>query len=72
MFLADGEAAMQEIFHVHLHVFSRVTGDGFGLKFGEDYFMKPSRSELDDVGERKKATIEQLPGGRHRRHHKNQ
>ncbi|HEX4469356.1 MAG TPA: HIT domain-containing protein, partial [Gemmatimonadaceae bacterium] len=28
LFLADGEAAMQEIFHVHLHVFPRFRGDG--------------------------------------------
>ena len=29
-FLADGEAAGQEIFHAHLHVFPRFKGDGFG------------------------------------------
>lgn len=29
LFLADGEAAFQEIFHVHLHVFPRFRGDGF-------------------------------------------
>jgi histidine triad (HIT) family protein len=52
MFLADGEAAMQEIFHVHLHVFPRVAEDGFGLKFGEDYSTKPARAELEDVGTR--------------------
>ena len=58
MFLADGEAAMQEIFHVHLHVFPRVKGDGFGLKFGERYFQKPSRTELEEAAERIKTTIE--------------
>ena len=47
LFLADGEAAMQEIFHVHLHVFPRVRGDGFGLKFGPHYADKPSRGELE-------------------------
>lgn len=29
LFLADGEAAFQEIFHVHLHVFPRFKGDSF-------------------------------------------
>ena len=29
LFLADGEAAFQEVFHVHLHVFARWAGDGF-------------------------------------------
>ena len=50
-FLADGEAAMQEVFHVHLHVFPRYQGDGFGLKFGPDYFTLPERSELDGIAE---------------------
>lgn len=49
-FLADGEAAMQEVFHVHLHVFPRYSGDGFGLKFAPTYFQKPDRSELNEIG----------------------
>jgi len=31
MFLADGEAAFQEVFHVHLHVFPRFVGDRFRI-----------------------------------------
>jgi histidine triad (HIT) family protein len=55
-FLADGEAAMQEVFHVHLHVFPRYAGDGFGLKFAPKYYQKPEREELNRVaGEIKKA-----------------
>ena len=49
LFLADGEAAMQEVFHVHLHVFPRYAGDGFGLKFGPQYKQLPSRSMLEDI-----------------------
>ncbi|MGD0768227.1 MAG: HIT family protein [Tepidisphaeraceae bacterium] len=49
LFLADGEAAMQEIPHVHLHVFPRFRGDGFGLKFGDHYFNKPDRTQLDSA-----------------------
>ena len=49
-FLADGEAAMQEVFHVHLHVFPRFRGDGFGLKFSPEYHTRrPSRDQLDQV-----------------------
>jgi histidine triad (HIT) family protein len=48
-FLADGEAAMQEVLHVHLHVFPRYEGDGFGLKFPPRYFQKPERAELNEV-----------------------
>ncbi len=51
-FLADGEAAMQEVFHVHLHVFPRYAGDGFGLKFAPTYFQKPERKELNEVAEK--------------------
>lgn len=50
-FLADGEAAMQEVFHVHLHVFPRFRGDGFGLKFPPGYSNKPGRDGLDAVAE---------------------
>ncbi len=46
-FLADGEAAGQEVFHVHLHVFPRFEGDGFGLRFGPEYGQAISRERLD-------------------------
>jgi histidine triad (HIT) family protein len=48
-FLADGEAAMQEVFHVHLHIFPRYRGDGFGLVFPPKYSQKPERKELDKI-----------------------
>lgn len=47
LFLADGEAAGQEVFHAHLHVIPRFTGDGFGMKFGPDNKQFPPRPELD-------------------------
>lgn len=47
--LADGEAAGQEVFHVHLHVIPRYQGDGFGLRFGADYHILPERARLDDL-----------------------
>jgi histidine triad (HIT) family protein len=46
MFLADGEAAFQEVFHTHLHVFPRTQGDGFGLV--ADWHVRP-RPELDQA-----------------------
>jgi histidine triad (HIT) family protein len=49
LFLADGAAAMQEVFHVHLHVIPRFKGDGFGLRFGPEYHHRPPRAELDRV-----------------------
>ena len=50
LFLADGEAAMQEVFHAHLHVFPRFSGDGFGLRFGPHYKERPPRLALEEVG----------------------
>lgn len=49
LFLADGEAAGQEVFHVHLHVIPRFRGDGFGFRFGPAYGTQPARIELDGV-----------------------
>jgi histidine triad (HIT) family protein len=49
MFLADGEAASQDVFHVHLHVIPRFRGDGFGIRFGPNYGSKPDRKELDNT-----------------------
>lgn len=45
LFLADGEAAGQEVFHVHLHVFPRFRGDDF--KLDADWSARPPRAELD-------------------------
>jgi histidine triad (HIT) family protein len=51
LWLADGEAAGQEVFHVHLHVVPRFAGDGFGLRFGPDYRIR-ERAELDEAAAR--------------------
>ena len=44
--LADGAAAGQDVFYVHLHVFPRFAGDGFGLRLPPAYAIRP-RDELD-------------------------
>jgi len=51
LFLADGEAAGQEVFHVHLHVIPRYRRDGFGLRLPKRYYKKPPRRKLDAVAE---------------------
>ena len=51
LFLADGQAAGQDVSHVHLHVFPRYKGDGFGLRFGPRYGVKPPRAELDRMAD---------------------
>lgn len=45
LFLADGEAAFQEVFHLHMHVFPRFAGDSFRLD--ADWSYQPSRHVLD-------------------------
>ena len=50
LFLADGgEAAGQDVFHVHLHMFPRYKGDGFGLQLPPHYHILPEREELERV-----------------------
>ncbi len=57
LLLADGAAAMQEVFHVHLHVFPRFGGDAFRLE--ADWSAAPSRAELDETAALTRAA---LPG----------
>lgn len=47
LFYADGEAALQEIFHAHLHVIPRYPGDGFTID--ADWGTNPSHEELDEI-----------------------
>ena len=61
LFLADGEAAFQEIPHLHLHVFPRYVGDPF--KLVADWDVEPSRAELDANASRIRAAYEGLRGG---------
>ena len=56
-FLADGEAAGQEVFHVHLHVFPRYVGDGFRLVLPPTYSDRPVRQELDALAEKIRSTM---------------
>ena len=52
-FLADGEAAGQEVFHTHLHMIPRFKDDGFGFIFPEGYrVILPERNELNNIAEK--------------------
>jgi histidine triad (HIT) family protein len=57
LFLADGEAAGQEVFHAHLHIIPRFSKDGFGFVFPEGYTSRPPREELDRVAENIQAVL---------------
>ena len=56
MFLADGEAAGQEVSHVHLHVFPRFKGDT--VRIEADWSVHPARDELDRTANRIRAAYE--------------
>ncbi len=45
--LADGVAAGQTVFYLHLHVIPRFNGDGFSMQFPPNYHERPAREELD-------------------------
>jgi histidine triad (HIT) family protein len=57
LLLADGEAAGQEVFHAHVHVFPRFSGDGFGFRFGREYAHLPERRILDEQAGRIRAAL---------------
>lgn len=50
LFMADGEAAGQEVWHCHLHVYPRFKGDGFGFRYVKGkHFVKAERTRMDAV-----------------------
>jgi histidine triad (HIT) family protein len=57
LFVADGEAAFQDVFHFHLHVIPRFEGDPF--KIAADWKEAP-RAELDSVAADIRAAYEGL------------
>jgi histidine triad (HIT) family protein len=59
LFLADGEAAGQDVFHVHLHVIPRFQGDGFGFRFAPEYYRLPERLELEEVAAKIRRELEE-------------
>ena len=65
LFLADGKAAGQEVFHVHLHVFPRFSGDGFVLRPGPNYNKLPARNQLDALAEAIRAQLAGNPRPTH-------
>ncbi len=46
---ANGAAAGQEVFHLHLHVLPRFDEDAFGLRFPAGYPKEADRSGLDTL-----------------------
>ena len=48
---ANGRAAGQQVFHLHLHILPRFDEDAFGLRFPKNYPQRASTEELDRMAE---------------------
>ena len=59
LFVADGEAADQEVVHAHLHVIPRFPGDGFEINAASSRKPLPARKQLDALAD---ALRHDLPG----------
>ena len=59
-FVADKEAAGQEVFHMHLHLIPRYVGDGFGFRYPPDYSVLPARQALDRTAHGLSGALERL------------
>ena len=58
LFLADGAVAGQTVFHCHLHVLPRFTGDGFSISFPPGYGNGGARELLDAHASKVRAALE--------------
>jgi histidine triad (HIT) family protein len=57
VYVADGDAAGQEVAHVHIHLIPRRADDGFGFRFPPGYGKQPSRAALETMADRIRAAI---------------
>ncbi len=57
IYVADGEAAGQEIQHAHIHLIPRHADDGFGFRFPPGYGARPARAELEVIADRIRTAI---------------
>ena len=57
LYMADGSAAGQTVFHCHMHVIPRFPGDGFKINFPANYGIRPSREELDELAGQLRHTL---------------
>lgn len=54
---ANGAAAGQDVFHLHLHILPRYDDDAFGLRFPKSYPQEASRQDLEAMAARLKKRL---------------
>ncbi|MCZ6893196.1 MAG: HIT family protein [Gammaproteobacteria bacterium] len=57
LFLADGVAAGQTVYHVHLHVLPRFENDGFRFQFPQGYYDPPSHEAIEHAAEKIRSAL---------------
>lgn len=60
VYVADGDAAGQEVAHVHIHLIPRRAHDGFGFRFPPGYGTQPGRAALEAIADQIRRGSSQL------------
>lgn len=58
VFVANEAVAGQEVWHLHVHLLPRFTGDGFGFRHPPGYPRQAERTELDTVAASIRAALD--------------
>jgi len=59
LWMANGRCAGQTVFHAHLHIVPRFSGDGFGLRFPPHYGHRSADEELTTLAEQVRKALSQ-------------
>jgi len=60
VYVADGDAAGQEVAHVHIRLIPRRAHDGFGFRFPPGYGALPARTELETIADQIRPGVRSL------------
>ena len=60
LLMNDGRAALQSVFHAHLHVVPRFAGDGFGFILPADFTRNRPRRDLAEAAALIRTSLEDL------------